>query len=116
MDLDGRVMTVSDRAPNGVVGAGTRLRFSQAGERVLGRYSGGKVQRGCLVGRIAGAEFAFRYLQREESGELHGGQSHCEVQRLSDGRLRLVEHFAWNTREGTGVNVFEELPGEGSAA
>lgn len=109
MNLDGRVMTVSGTAPTGVVGAGTLLEFVQLGGRVLGRYSGGRVIRGCLVGRIEGAEFAFRYLQREDSGELHGGQSRCEVQPLDDGRLRLIEHFAWSTREGSGVNIFDEF-------
>lgn len=109
MDLDGRVMTVSGTAPNGVVGAGTRLALTQIGERVLGRYSGGKVLRGCLIGRIGGVELAFRYLQREDSGELHGGQSRCEVRSLVDGRVRIIEHFAWGSRAGSGVNVFDEV-------
>jgi hypothetical protein len=108
-------MMVSGTAPNGVAGAGTRLRFSQVGNRVLGRYSGGRVVRGCLAGRVEGAEFRFRYLQREGSGELHAGRSHCDVQWLGDGRLRLIEHFAWSTRVGSGVNVFEELPSDGPA-
>lgn len=110
MNLDGRVMAVSGTAPNGVVGAGTRLHFSQVGDRVVGRYSGGRIVRGCLAGRIEGGKVGFRYLQREESGELHGGRSHCDVQQLADGRLRLIEHFAWNTRQGSGINIFEEVP------
>lgn len=66
-------MHPSGMQPNGVVGVGTHLMFTQVGDRVLGRYSGGKALRGCLIGRIRGVELAFRYLQREGSGELHGG-------------------------------------------
>lgn len=95
--------------PNGVVGVGTHLMFTQVGDRVLGRYSGGKALRGCLIGRIRGVELAFRYLQREGSGELHGVQSRCEFQERHDGRLRLIEHFDWSTRPGSGVNTFDEI-------
>ncbi len=118
MNLDGCVMEVSGTAPNGVVGAGTRLHFTQVGDRLLGRYSGGRVSRGCLVGRLNRGELVFRYLQREDSGELHGGQSRCEVTRLADGRHRIIEHFCWSTREGSGVNVFDEvhIDQNGSAA
>ena len=109
MNLHGRVLAVSGTDPNGIVGAGTRLYLSQLGDRVAGRYSGGRIRRGCLVGRLAGVGLRFRYLQREESGEIHGGDSHCELEQLDDGRFRLIEHFSWTTREGSGINVFEEV-------
>lgn len=117
MNLDGCVMEVSATASSGIVGTGTQLRFLQRGRRVLGQYAGGRVPRGYLVGRLDGGELVFRYLQREDSGELHGGESWCEVVELADGRRRLVEHFQWSTREGSGVNVFDEVPSPtGSAA
>jgi len=28
-----------------------------------------------------------------------------------DGRIRLLEHFQWESREGSGTNTFEEVPG-----
>ena len=109
MNLHGRVLAVSGTDPIGVVGAGTRLYLSQHGDRVAGRYSGGRIQRGWLVGRLNGVELRFRYLQREESGEIHGGDSHCDMEQLGDGRFRLIEHFTWTTRDGSGINVFEEV-------
>ena len=51
------------------------------------------------------------FAQREEGATIHAGSSVCEVRELGDGRLRLIEHFTWSTKPGTGVNVFEELPG-----
>jgi hypothetical protein len=100
-------MRVSATAKGGVIDSATRLRFVQRGARVLGRYGGGSVLRGYLVGTIEGARLRFRYTQREASGEIHGGASTCDVIRPPGGGLRILEHFRWRTREGSGTNVFE---------
>ncbi len=102
-------MRVSVTADRGVVGPGTRLRFIQRGSRVVGRYSGGAIARGCLAGTLSGSQLVFRYAQVEASGEIHGGRSVCQAERGPDRRIRIVEHFAWSTRPGTGTNVFEEI-------
>jgi len=107
--LDGRLMYVSCSAERGVVGSDTRIFFTQKGTRVLGRYRGGSVERGCLVGTVTGATLLFRYVQKEASGELHAGRSICELKQLEDGRIRVLEHFRWSTREGQGTNVFDEV-------
>lgn len=101
-------MFVSSTANNLVVDASTRLAFIQRGERVLGRYHGGRVRRGYLVGAISGSVLTFRYAQTEETGEVHAGTSRCDVLRLPSGRLRIVEHFVWKTRTGSGTNAFDE--------
>jgi hypothetical protein len=62
------------------------------------------------VGRLSGTTLEFRYVQREASGELHAGRSHADLVYRSDGRLTLLEHFTWETREGSGTNVFEQVP------
>jgi hypothetical protein len=107
--LDGLVMCVSSTAAQGVVSSDTRLHLRQQGSRILGRYAGGTVSRGCLVGRVAGSELVFRFAQVESSGQIHGGRSVCEITRRPDGGIRLLEHFAWRTRPGTGINVFDEV-------
>jgi hypothetical protein len=109
MNLDGKTFRVSTGSEHGVVTADTRLELRQKGARVLGRYRGGTIVRGYLIGRIWGAEFRFRYAQREAAGGVHGGSSVCELRQLPDGRLRMSEHFTWATREGSGTNVFEEI-------
>lgn len=115
MNLDGLSMYVSTTAACGQVGTDTQLHLAQWGSRVFGRYAGGAIKRGFLVGRLAGAQLAFRYTQLEASGEIHGGCSRGEVQRRSDGRIRIVEHFVWRTRAGSGVNVFDEIGVRASA-
>jgi hypothetical protein len=109
-NLDGLTMFVSSTAAHGVVSGETRLVFTQRGIRVAARYAGGRIARGWLVGQWADDTLHFRYAQREDGCAIHAGHSVCRVQELPDGRLRLVEHFAWSTRPGSGVNVFEELP------
>lgn len=109
IQLDDVWMTVRSTAPGGVIDSGTKMRFSQKGSRVLGRYSGGSITRGFLVGDISDATLTFRYTQVESTGEIHGGRSVCEVNRLSDDRLEIVEHFRWRTRDGAGSNVFEQV-------
>jgi hypothetical protein len=116
MNLDGTQFRVSATADVGVVGAETQLQFIQRGSRVLGRYAGGSIARGCLVGTVTGSELRFRYVQRERAGGLHAGRSTCRLELLHDGRLRLREHFTWVTRFGSGTNVFEQVDAQPSSA
>src|SRR5262245_11778326 len=87
------------------------LHLVQKGSRVFGRYHGGSIVRGCLVGHVMGDTLSFRYSQSERAGGIHGGRSTCVLETLPDGRVRIHEHFAWRTRAGTGVNVFEQVAG-----
>ena len=114
MNLDNTLFRVSSAADCGVVSSETRLVLVQRGLKVLGRYHGGTILRGCLVGDLAGAVLRFRYAQRELTGEIHAGRSVCELERLSDGRLRLHEHFTWRTRPGSGTNTFDQVDSETS--
>lgn len=106
-DLDGLNMYVSATDAIGVVDRDTCLRFRQRGDRVWARYAGGRVARGWLVGRWDGDTLRFRYAQ-VEAGRIHAGSSVCDAVRRYDGRMRLVEHFAWLTRPGCGINVFDQ--------
>ena len=56
LNLDGKTMFVSSTATSGVADAQTRLALRQRGARVLGRYQGGRIRRGVLVGEFSGVE------------------------------------------------------------
>jgi hypothetical protein len=109
MTLNDTSFHVSSTAQGGVVGAGTRLDLVQRGSRVLGRYQGGAIRHGCLVGTVAGETLRFTYAQTESDGHVHGGRSECELSVLPDGRIRIQEHFTWTTRAGRGTNVFDQI-------
>ena len=111
MNLDGLSFRVCATASVGVVSAQTRLHLTQRGSRIFGRYAGGSIARGCLVGEVSGHALAFRYTQREREGGIHGGRSSCVLEVLHDGSLRIHEHFTWTTREGAGTNIFEQVSG-----
>lgn len=109
MNLNGLSFQASATAAAGVVSSDTRLVLVQRGTRIFGRYQGGAIRRGRLIGSIEGHTMYFRYSQRETAGEIHGGRSICSLEVLSGGRLRIREHFTWKTRGGTGVNIFDQV-------
>jgi hypothetical protein len=109
MNLDGLSFRVQSTASVGVVGADTHLHLIQRGSRVFGRYQGGSIVRGCLIGEVSGDALTFRYVQHEREDGIHGGRSNCLLMMLGDGHMRLDEHFKWRTREGAGTNVFEQV-------
>jgi hypothetical protein len=47
--------------------------------------------------------------QSNPLGQVHGGRSVAEMSSLPDGRIRMLEHFQWESRAGSGTNVLEEV-------
>ena len=107
--LNGIRMRAVATAEKGVVSAETVVEFAQEGPVVWARYAGGKIRLGYLVGLISDVSLRFRFVQLDDAGRIDGGHSDCEIVRPGGGRLRLIEHFNWDSREGSGTNVFEEL-------
>lgn len=103
-------MHVTGTAAVGVVNAATIFEFHQEGSRIWCRYAGGDVTDGFLLGNIVGDTMHFAYVQCERNGRLDAGVSEGDLGRTSDGRIQMRERFRWLTREGSGTNVFEELP------
>jgi hypothetical protein len=106
--FDGKRMRVVSTANVGIVDQDTLFTFEQRGRAVSAHYQGGKVRLGYLIGLHSSSHLDFRYIQIDTDDHLDSGFSKCELHRLPDGRLRLLEHFQWESREGSGTNVFEE--------
>jgi hypothetical protein len=109
LSLNGLKMHVVSTAEVGEVNRDTIVDFSQEGSIISARYTGGKVRLGFLVGTINGRTGSFRYAQVDNEGHIDGGTSSYEIERTDAGRMRLVEHFKWDSRPGSGTNIFEEL-------
>jgi hypothetical protein len=109
LDLAGVLMAVSDSGAHSVVSPYTVLTFEQQGNVVSARYRGGEIIDGYLIGQLDGWSLHFRYVQADRSGRLDAGVSEGVLDRLADGRLRLVEHYQWLTRSESGTNIFEEI-------
>jgi hypothetical protein len=108
-DLNGVRMAVANSDAHSVVNASTVVTFEQQGNVVSARYRGGEIVDGYLIGHLEGQLFVFRYVQADRNGRLDAGVSEGVLNRLADGRLRLVEHYQWLTRPEHGTNTFEEI-------
>jgi len=107
--LDGVKMRVINTAANGVVGVDTVFAFQQTGRVVTAHYAGGRIASGFLAGTWEGDRLHFRYVQVSDGETVDSGQSVATLVRTPAGRLRLEERFAWATKPGSGVNIFEEI-------
>ena len=114
--LHGLMLRVVSSDKAGDVDPATTLAFEQAGPMTWARYEGGKVRLGFLLGALSGSRLECRYVQMANDGQIDGGHSTCVVGVMPDGRVRVTERFQWDTRYGSGTNVFEEISGFGASA
>lgn len=107
--LDGLVLSpVADQAP-GQVGTRTRFTYHEQDGRIWAAYAGGDVVRGHLVGTREADELDFRYVQLKQDGTTSSGHCLSTVTDLPDGRVRLEERWEWESQEGSGTSVVEEV-------
>lgn len=109
--LEGRRFAAVADVEGGEVGTETVFTYHQAGDLVWGEYVGGRVELGRLVGSRSGDALDFRYVQRSAEGHTASGRCRSVISRLPDGRLRLDETWAWESREGAGTSAVEEIAG-----
>ncbi|MGA5453357.1 hypothetical protein ACPCVO_42770 [Streptomyces umbrinus] len=107
--LDGLSLApVADQAP-GQVGTRTRFAYHEKDGEIWAEYAGGDVVRGHLVGTRAGDRLDFRYVQLKVDGSTSSGHCVSLVVELPDGRVRLEETWEWESQEGRGTSVVEEV-------
>jgi hypothetical protein len=109
LNFHGRRMRVAATDAGGVVSSETIVLFEQVDNVVSARYRGGAIVDGYLIGLYEAPALQFRYVQADIHGNLDAGVSTGTIERLPDGRLRLIEQFQWLTRNGHGTNIFEEI-------
>ncbi|MDX1940038.1 MAG: hypothetical protein SFU99_05765 [Saprospiraceae bacterium] len=109
MNLNDVKMNVIETAGNGVVNQYTIFTFSQTDNIVSAAYSGGQILKGFLVGTLHQDKLVFSYCQLQTDGKMDNGNSECDIF-MQNGKIRLVEHFTWASRNReSGVNIFQEL-------
>ncbi len=107
--LDGRVFHALENDAGEVSAGETVFHYSQDADLVHARYEGGGIRLGFLVGTRDGNRLEFRYAHVNAAGETATGHCVTEIEALADGRLRLHETWAWDSREGAGTSVVEEI-------
>jgi hypothetical protein len=107
--LDGRRFQAAAPVAGGDVGEETLFEYAEADGIVHARYAGGAIRLGFLVGTREGDVLRFRYAQVRADGTTATGRCESRIETLPDGRLRLDETWAWESQEGAGTSVVEEV-------
>ena len=114
VSLDGRrVRSVANE--DGDVDASTTFEYHEDEEEdgdgtlVWARYGGGSIRLGFLVGVRDGDSLSARYAQVTTDGRTATGHTESRIEVLADGRVRLHEDWEWDSREGSGTSVVEEV-------
>ena len=106
--LDGRQFRVAAMDDEGEAGEETLFEYHQEGDLVWARYRGGAVRLGFLVGTREGSVLRFRYSQLNQDGDTSTGRCTTTISTLPDGRLRLDEDWAWESKPGEGRSAVLE--------
>lgn len=109
VSLDGRTLAGIANTEDGEVSDETSFHFEQDGERIYAHYAGGDVVAGHLVGTFDGRTWDVRYAQLNSENETATGHSVGTVEVLEDGRVRVEDEWEWESRDGSGASVLEEL-------
>jgi hypothetical protein len=109
--LHNRRMRPKMNTINGEVSEETLFEYFQNDNIVWGTYSGGTIQRGVLIGRMAkNGDCQINYLQLNNSNEINTGISQSATEFLNDGRIILYEDWEWTgNKTGGGRSVIEEI-------
>jgi hypothetical protein len=102
IDINGKRFVTTGNE-HGVSGAETIFEYATDGDRITGRYRGGRIADGHLVGKVAGAdriELLFQCLTTD--GELMAGASRGRVSRNARGLVELQFEWAWLTGDRSG--------------
>lgn len=111
VSLEGRIFRVAEMGAAGEASAATVFEYHEDEDLVWARYEGGAVRLGFLVGVREGDRIEFRYSQLNENGESSNGRCSSTISILDDGRVRLSETWAWESRPGQGTSAVEEIRG-----
>jgi hypothetical protein len=107
--LDGRRFQSATQVAGGDVGAQTLFEYAEEDGVVHARYAGGAIRLGFLVGTREGDGLRLRYAQLRTDGSTATGRCESRVETLEDGRLRLRESWRWESHDGAGTSVVEEV-------
>ena len=109
ISLDGRTPVGVANTDAGEVSGDTRFEFEQEGDRIYAHSSGGDIADGHLVGTFDGSEWDIRYTQINSEHETASGHSIGTVKLLDDGRVRVEDEWDWESQEGSGESILEEV-------
>jgi hypothetical protein len=96
---------------NGETSSETIFHYIQEGDILTSNYSGGKIVKGHLIGKVDGnGVIDMRYHQINTAGELMTGICTSTPQVLPNGKIRLHETWQWTSGDlSKGTSIIEEI-------
>ena len=103
MNLDGRTFRAIANSSNGTLDTDTELHFTAMDPFVVGRYSGGPIVVGQLLGKWLGdSELEMLYHGATESGVVQEGQARSTFESQSGEPTRMHLDWQWLTGDRSG--------------
>ena len=111
IDYNNRIFRSVSNTDNGEVSQETVFHYTQNGNIVEAKYSGGNVIKGTLIA-IADENgcLDMRYQHINVDNVIMTGKCHSVPEVLSDGRIRLRENWEWTSGDySKGESIIEEV-------
>lgn len=96
---------------NGETSSQTVFYYKQVGNVLTSEYSGGKIEKGQLLGLVdEKGNIDMRYHQLNDKGILTTGKCFSKPEILKNGKIRLHENWEWTSGDKSkGNSIIEEL-------
>ncbi|WP_174545275.1 n-acetylglutamate synthase [Formosa haliotis] len=100
-----------ENSENGGTSSDTIFEYKQVGNILTSNYHGGQIVKGHLIGLVdANGVIDMRYHQVNTKGELMTGICKSVPELMTNGKIRLYEHWKWTSGDQTsGTSVLEEI-------
>lgn len=110
LDFKGKKFgVINNEGENAEVNSGTVFYFYQYEMLLYAEYSGGNIRYGEMFGIIEKNQISFYYNHENLAGIIRKGKSESRVVKLPANKIRLINEWQCNSREGRGVCILEEI-------
>lgn len=111
MNYHNKSFRAIENTANGETSSETIFHYIQEGDILTSNYSGGKIVKGHLIGKVDGnGVIDMRYHQINTAGELMTGTCTSTPELLQNGKIRLHETWQWTSGDRSkGTSIIEEI-------
>lgn len=96
INYNNRVFSAESNSPNGQVDEQVRFYYYQKGDLLTGRYEGGSIMFGQIIGKIdAESKIEMRYQHLDNEGVFRTGICHSSPEITEDNKVRIFESWQW---------------------
>ena len=110
INYDNKKFRPIQNTQNGETSEETIFEYKQNGNILTSEYSGGKIQKGHLLGLVDdNGAIEMRYHQVNDNGQLMTGICFSKPEILANGKIRLHETWQWTSGDKSkGKSILEE--------